>query len=399
MTGRNEQRPVSGGRERTGERFCPAKARVTHLILDMGFGGAEKLVQDLATSLPGGWIESNIICFDAITRNTEPLEASGVSIELIRRNPAAVDLATCGRVIRRLRALKPRLLHAHDMSSLLYAATAGLVLGIPVVMTEHSRHYIEERLVRRLEKRLLCRGVRRLVEVSPELARASVCRDGIPSGKVVVIENGVDLERFASADGRGVRSALGLGPEDLLVGMVGRLEEIKGPGVLLEAFASVAREVPNARLAFVGDGSLARALRERRESLGLADRVEFLGARADIPEFMAGLDVLVLPSLSEGLPFALLEGMAAGRAVLATAVGRIPGIIREKGEDANGALAAPGDPASLARKLADLLRDGPRRRQVGLRARRSVARHYDKRAMLRGYEAVYAETLAVGGRP
>ena len=369
------------------------KVRITHLILIWEFGGAEKLVQDIAISLQDEWAQSSIICFDAITRNTEPLKQHGIPIELIKREPAVFDLKTCVRVIRRLKAMDPQVIHAHDMTSLVYAVVAGRFLRIPVVMTEHSRHYIEERWIRRMEKWLLCLGVRKLVDVSPELAQASVQRDGLPSSKVAVIENGVDLDHFVATGAERFRSELALGPEEVLVGMVGRLEEIKGPGILLEAFASAVRDVPSVRLAFVGDGSLDQSLKDRCKALGLNGQVDFLGARADIPSIMAGLDVLVLPSLSEGLPFALLEGMAAGRAVVASAVGRIPGIIREEGESANGKLVPPGEPGLLAKKLTALLRDEPLRRRLGLRAREYVERHYDKQIMLKQYQALYDDAL------
>lgn len=372
--------------------------RISHMILDMGFGGSEKLVQDITISAKTMGLSSNIICFDAIVGNTEPLSQHGITVELFKRRPVAFDHRVCSRVIGRLKAMDVSLIHAHDLSSLAYAVAAGAYLRVPVVMTEHSRHYIEERLLRRLEKRLLCLGVNKLVEVSPELARASIHGDGIPSGKVAVIENGVDAKSFAAVDGQAFRQELGLRPDETLVGMVGRLEEIKGPGILLEAFAGVCRDIPAARLAFVGQGSLGRSLRERAQALGLDGRVNFLGVRADIPMVMAGLDVLVLPSLSEGLPLALLEGMAAARAVLATAVGRVPGIVRQDDPGANGVLAVPGDARDLAGKMSALLRDGPRRAELGRQAREYVRERYDKGAMMKGYAAVYAEALARGRR-
>ena len=372
----------------------PDRIRLSHFILDMGFGGSEKLVQDLAIASLAHGIFSNVICFDSVTSNTDPLVGNGIPIELIKRGPTAFDPRACTRVVHRLKTLKPDLIHAHDPASLAYAVAAGLLLRIPVVVTEHSRHYIEARRLRRLEKRLLCQFVSKLVEVSPELARASAERDGISRSKITVIENGVDLKRFADADRSLLRDELHLAPGQMLVGMIGRLEEIKGPQVLLEAFALVAGEIPEARLVFIGDGALAEPLDARRRALGLSKRVTFLGSRADIPSAMAALDVLVLPSLSEGLPFALLEGLAAGKAVLATAVGRVPGIIMGTGNEANGLLVNPGDAEGLAAKLLGLLRDEPLRRALGHRGRRLVEDRYDKSSMLAAYHAVYDQALA-----
>ncbi|WP_300156369.1 glycosyltransferase family 4 protein [Solidesulfovibrio sp.] len=368
--------------------------RLAHLILDMGFGGAERLAQDVAIALQERGARCHVVCFDAISGNTAPLARHGIPVELIQRKQIAFDSRACLRLLRRLKALGVQLLHAHDLSSLSYAVAAGLLLGIPVVMTEHSRHYIEARRIRRLEKRLLCLGVRRLVAVSPELARASVERDHVAPGKVAVIENGVDVERYARAQGRAFREELALGPGEALVGMVGRLEAIKGPDVLLEAFTALAGRFPGARLAYVGEGGLGEALRARSQALGLAARVRFLGSRSDIPQVMSGLDILVLPSLSEGLPLALLEGMAAGRAVVATAVGRVPGIVRPAWEGENGRLVPPGDVRALARTLMTLLGDAPLRARLGRAAQDFVARRYRLQDTFRNYQTVYAQALA-----
>lgn len=370
---------------------------ISHIILDMGFGGAEKLVQDVAIYFHSLDLESNIICLDAINANTRPLEERGIGLELIRRRQTAFDCRAGFRVIRRLKQLGTRLVHAHDLSSLAYAVAAGLVLRIPVVMTEHSRHYIDGRRLRRLEKRLLSLGVSRWVSVSPELALASVDRDGLAAGKVTVIENGVDSRRFACAWRGALRRELGLPDDALLVGMVGRLETIKGPDVLLEAFAGLAARFPAAWLVYAGKGGQETALRDRTAALGLSDRVRFLGSRPDVPDIMAGLDVLALPSRSEGLPFALLEGMAAGRAVVATAVGRVPSLVEPSEEPPNGLLVPPDDVAALAGALESLLGDTRLRLRLGGAARDFVDRRYDQRGMLERYGTVYRDALAAGG--
>lgn len=367
---------------------------LVHVILDMGFGGAECLAQDILIAMKRQGARCSVVCLDGVSGNTEPLTRHGIPIELIQRRPGVFDGRACLRLVQRLRDVRCRLLHAHDLTSLSYAVAAGLALGIPVIMTEHSRHYIEARQIRRWEKRWLCQGVCRLVAVSPQLARASVERDHVPPGKVTVIENGVDVERFAGARGDAFRRELGLSPGEAVVGMVGRLEAIKGPDVLLEAFAALAGRFPGARLIFAGEGGMAQELHARSQALGLSGRIHFLGPRSDVADIMAGLDILVLPSRSEGLPLALLEGMASGRAVAATAVGRVPGILRPAGEGETGVLVPPGHARALGRALATLLDDAALRARLGQAAQRFVAARYDQRAMFRDYEAVYAQALA-----
>lgn len=368
--------------------------RLAHLILDMGFGGAERLAQDLAIAMGQCGAACHVLCLDAVSGNTEPLSRHGIPVELLKRRQVPFDPLLCLRLTRRLRDLGIGLLHAHDLASLAYAVVAGRMLGIPVVMTEHSRHYLEARRLRRLEKRLLCLGVDRLVAVSPELADASASRDGVRPDKVTVIENGVDAARFARARRRLLREELDLADDACLVGMVGRLETIKGPDVLLHAFAGLVVRFPAARLVYVGEGGLEGDLRRGALALGLSDRVRFLGSRSDIPDVMAGLDILALPSRSEGLPFALLEGMAAGRAVAATAVGRVPGLVTPADGPPNGLLVPPDDPSALAGALASLLADAALRLRLGGAARDFVERRYDRRAMLCEYQIVYRQALA-----
>ncbi|WP_075353713.1 glycosyltransferase [Desulfovibrio sp. DV] len=369
--------------------------RVAQVILNMTYGGGERLVQELAVDLEDAGARSLVVCLDSIQANTAPLEARGIEITLVKRRQMALDAVALARLTVLLRKRGTQLVHAHDLASLAYAVPAGLVLGIPVLFTEHSRHYLDARLRRRLEKRLLCLGVRRLVEVSPELAGASVARDGVSPRRVAVIENGVDLTAFAGGGGELFRRECGLNEGQLLVGMVGRLEDIKGPQVLLEAFVRVAGNMPQARLVFVGDGSLRRELEAKAVARGLGGKVRFTGARPDIPQVMGGLDVLVLPSLSEGLPFALLEGMAAGRAVAASAVGRIPGIVQD-GE--SGMLLPAGDAGALAGALAGLLADADLRQRLGRAARLVVAARYDRRHMLDAYREMYASVLSREGQ-
>jgi glycosyltransferase involved in cell wall biosynthesis len=371
---------------------------IAHMILSIAIGGAEHLVEELSLHAKHTGFNCTVICFDAFVPDDTVYAKNNINVNFIKRRQIVFDITVFMRIVNYLKSINASLIHAHDLSSLSYGVPAGLALRIPVVMTEHSRHYIDERSIRRMEKRLLCLGVTTLVDVSPELASASVQIDRIPCRKVKVIENGVDLERFAAANCQHLRAELTTGPGDILVGMVGRLEEIKGPQVLLEAFARLAPTIPSAKLVFVGEGSLGQSLQARVRESGLEGRVHFLGSRSDIPDVMAALDILVLPSLSEGLPFALLEGMASGRAVLATAVGRIPKIICDEGRQANGVLASPDDSSGLADKLTALLHDEPLRRALGVRAREYVERFYGKGIMLRKYEEVYTEALPNGGR-
>jgi glycosyltransferase involved in cell wall biosynthesis len=209
----------------------------------------------------------------------------------------------------------------------------------------------------------VARMLDRVIAVS-ESARAFLIRSkGYPAEKISVVPNGRDLSVFRPGGARSrVRKELGLGDAVPLVGVVGRLEPQKGHAVLLEAWPSVLRDLPDARLLVVGDGRLRERLDQRARDLRVADSVIFTGFRADVPRLLDAVDVVTLPSLSEGMPLAAIEASAMARPVVATAVDGTPEVIRD---GRTGRLVPPGDPAALARALLALLRDPEAARRMG----------------------------------
>ncbi len=405
------------------ERNIPdERGHVAHVILTMGLGGAERLVHDLAIRRAEQKRRVSVICLDAIRDNLEGLAERCVPVHLIRRRPMVFDPSTARALVRHVRRHDVRVLHAHDLSSLAYAVVAGALTRIPVVMTEHSRHYLEERARRRWEKRLLSMGLDALVEVSDQLADASRCRDGVARRRIHVIPNGVPVESYRHADGAAVRREWGLEPSCLLIGAVGRLEHIKGPDVLLAAFSLVQAQHPQSRLVYVGDGSLRESLRAAALRMGLGERVLFAGMRSDIPAVMAALDIFAMPSRSEGLPFALLEAMAASLPLVTTSVGHIPDLITDGqngllvppspdlAETSGGALADgppenPGGEAAgpdgvreavlgMARGLEVLLASPEKRARFAANTLAVVRERYSQERMFAAYEALYTRFLS-----
>ncbi len=203
--------------------------------------------------------------------------------------------------------------------------------------------------------------------------------------------NGIDTRRFAAADGRAVRSALGVGPGVFLVGTVGRLAEVKRQDVLLRGFALFAATTPGARLVIVGDGPERPPLEALVHDLGVADRVTFAGAQARPEDYYAAMDAFALTSRSEGTPLALLEAWAAGTPVVATAVGGVPALVRN---GQTGLLVPPNDPTCLASRL-DLLARYPDVADRLARAGQDQARaEFDVAVMADHYDRHYRELLA-----
>lgn len=359
---------------------------VAHTILAMRLGGAEKLVHDLAVEHTRRGARASIVCFDGKNYDTSILDAHAINIQHIPRRPMFFDLRVLRGLCRFVKENTVQLLHAHDLSSMAYASAAGTLCRIPVIMTEHSRHYLDGRVRRRWEKRFFAYGLDALVEVSPQLMEASAVKDGVSRRKLRIILNGVDIAALQQADGSDFRKEIAASENHFLIGSVGRLEHIKGPDVLLEAFAAMAESIPEARLVYTGSGSMESYLRERTAALGLRNRVVLAGARSDIPQILAALDCFVMPSRSEGLPFALLEAMAAGKPVISTRVGHIPDILKH---EHNGCLVPPESSDELAKTLLSVIRNSALRNHIAKQAPEIVQRQYAQSVMFNEYEALY----------
>ena len=218
--------------------------------------------------------------------------------------------------------------------------------------------------------------------------------EGCRPEQVVVVRNGIDLERF---DRLAALAPEGPLPEgDPLVAVIANLWPVKGHAVLLEAAARVRAQLPGARFALVGDGPERPALVRRAEALGLGDAVRFLGTRYDVPALLSRAHALCHPSHAEGLPNALMEGMAARLPAVATAVGGIPELIED---GLTGYLVRPCDPAALADRLVALLADRDQARAMGLRARAKAERELSIVRMREGYRSLYCRLLDASPAP
>jgi glycosyltransferase involved in cell wall biosynthesis len=223
--------------------------------------------------------------------------------------------------------------------------------------------------------------------------KALVERAGIPSARVMTIAAGVDTARFHSGvSGKTVRDALGLGATRKVVGVVANIRGSKGHRYFIQAAPLVLRDVRDARFLIVGDGVGFEDVRRHVHEMGLEASVIMTGFRRDIPEVLAALDVLVLPSIrSEAISQVLLQALAVGTPVVATAVGGSPEIIRD---DETGRLVPPADAAALAGAILALLRDPARARALGRAGQALVQARYTVDATMACTTALYATLLS-----
>ena len=338
----------------------------------------------LALAAPQALLDSFASDLHGVALDTEAVQADSWT----RRHDVARLSAFIGRV-------QPHIVNPHLFRSTLVAAPVAKWHGARVVETYHGREGWRGSLMRGgfLPDRMIGKLVDRTIAVS-EAARAFlISSKGYAADKVVVVPNGRDLSTFRPGIARdAVRKELGLDRVVPIVGVVGRLEAQKGHAYLFEAWPSVVAEFPDARLLVVGDGSLRSRLEARAQELEVADSVMFAGFRADVPRVLDALDVLVLPSLYEGMPLTAIEASAMGRPVVATAVDGTPEVIREA---RTGRLVPPADPAALSRAIRGVLRDPLGAQRMGRAGRDFVLDRFDLDRQVANTARVYRDVAGV----
>lgn len=361
--------------------------RFAHLIESDGPGGAERMVASLATELQSAGADNVVFAPQGgegwLARE---LAGSGVHAELFRlERPLSPAFARW--LTDALRRHRITLAHSHEFTMGVYGAWAARRAGVPHVVTMHGSRYYAARWRRRIALRVALSLSGARVAVSQSLARQLSHDLWIGARRITTIPNGA---RQTAAAGASLRDELQLHDGEQLAVAVGNLYPVKGHAHLVDALALLAARFPRLHVAIAGRGELERSLRERAQAARVGDRLHLLGLRADVGTVLAGADVFVHPSLSEGLPLALIEAMLAARPIVASAVGEIPSALRD---GAAGMLVPPGDAPALANALAAVLADPARARRLGAAAARRAAEEYTLTRMVERYVALYAALL------
>lgn len=363
-----------------------APLKVEMLLPTLAAAGMETLVVGLAHGLARRGHTVGVTCIIDEGTLAEPLREAGHRVSLVpapglRTNVWPAALAA------HLKRVRPDVVHLHD-GTWLKGGRAARMAGVPrVVGTLHGLEVPEPR-VNGVLRRVSLRLIDTVVPVSRSLATVLAEQYRLPASRVALINNGVDVERFRPVrPGAPAAERVSWRAGDtLVVGTVARLQPIKNQALLLDAFARVRAQLPGVRLVLVGDGPLRGALQAQAQALGIAPEVTFAGLRADTAPAYHGFDVFVLCSNLEGTSVSVIEAMASGTPVVATAVGGTPALL---GNGEYGVLVPPRDPDALAAALVALLRDPARRDALARRARARACEEYSTAAMVEGYERLY----------
>lgn len=352
---------------------------ILHTESSLGLGGQEmRIMAEARWLLDHGW-GVLIACQPESRLLGEARKVALPVVTVTMRGPLDVR---AGATLRRL--MKDRgaaLVHTHSSIDSWLATLAAKTLGLPVVRSRHVSIPIPRRraLIYRLAGRVITSG-----DAIRDVVRAA----GVRADRVVSISAGVDTSRFhPGASGEAVRKELGLtGP---VAGLVAMIRGSKGHRFFLEAAREVLDALPQTRFLIVGDGIGYEDVKNRVREMGLERAVIMTGFRTDIPEVMAALDVLVLPSTkSEGFPQAVAQALAVGTPVVATATGGIPELIRD---GKTGRLVPPADPHALAEAILSFFRDPEGARRLARAGQALVRTGYTMEQMMARTTAVYAE--------
>ncbi len=361
------------------------RLNVMHLIDVTGRGGAEKALVDLARGLNGRRYAVSV-CATRSVGNYQPLlDAAGIP-SLVLERQSRRDLYKLGGLVQVLRRQPIHILHAHLFGSNTWARLLGTLAGVPVIIAhEHGSAKAAHEI---WFDRLLYRLGDAVVVPSAASKRLLMELEGLPARALSVVYNGVDTAQFADhAVTPAIRRLLGLDPNVLLIGSVGRLSADKGgQDVLIRALAQLRQTQPQVGLVFIGDGPLRPGLAALATQLGQSSAVQFTGVRSDVAQLLGALDLFVLPSLHEALPIAVLEAMAVGLPVVTTRVGGVPEVVQD---NVTGLLVSPGAVEALTAALLRLIVDPANAARLGAAGQARVRADFTLEAMVAQVDQLY----------
>lgn len=381
----------------SGDARCGTRADIAFIIFGLGCGGAEFALLELVRGLDRSRFRPIVISLAPRAALSNAFEEAAVEVHYLglrRFEQAPLVFIRAWKLVRRL---KPSLLHGVMFYGDVVARLIRMLEGTRVVSALHNT-YIGPREFEQV-LHWSDRYTDAVTAVSNAVADAQVGAGSVPSDKVRVIYNGIDLNRIAQpsqVELASHRARLGLSPSDRVLLCVARLEPAKEHALLLRAFKTVATRFDDVKLVLVGPGRLEGKLRDQAAALGISRQVCFAGQVDPVaPMFYLG-ELFVLSSSHEGLPLVVLEAMAARLPIVLTAVGGVPEVIEH---EVNGILVAPFDEAGLVEGLERVLRMTPEARaRMGQAARATVEQRFSAQHMVSATQDLYEELLAQAHR-
>lgn len=340
-------------------------------------GGAERQIVELCQRLDKNKFRLIVACLS--NRNSLLKEMGQQGIETYSLNIKRIY--SLGGVIKGFRfskALRERnvdIVMTYHFGSDIWGTVCGKMAGVPIIISNRRDMGFWRNHKHIFAYKIINRWVNRIIVVSNAVKRIVLEEERVPGQKTELLFNGIDLQRFNETPiGFNIKEGLSLPNNSQVIGCVGNLRPVKGIEFLLNAAKLIIEDFPNAHFLLIGSGELKGNLVTKTQELGIQNNIHFLGLRRDVTDLLRIMDICVLPSLSEGMSNALLEYMAAGKPVVATAVGGNTDVIEH---EKNGVLVPPKDPEALATQIIRLLKDIVLAARLGNEARKTVENKFN----------------------
>lgn len=371
---------------------------VVHVIYRFGVGGLENGLVNLINHMPPDRYRHVIVCLTESTAFRTRINRRGVSILELNKGPGQ-DLGIHRRFWRILRQFRPDIVHTRNLATLEFQLTSALARVPGRVHGEHGRDIYDldgTNIKYNILRRAVRPFVRQYTAVSTDLTQWLIDTVGVRSDRVTQIYNGVDMVKFTPRKSISERAfPKGFAPSDaFIVGTVGRMEPVKDPITLIQAFLKLVQSNKTARrrmrLIVVGAGCLYKQANELLRNSHAENLAWLPGEREDVPELIRAMDLFVLPSLREGISNTILEAMATGLPVVATNTGGNPELVtpRETGE-----LIPYSNPVAMADAIGSYFSDPCKVSAHGRNARQKVECQFSMQAMINGYISTYDNVL------
>jgi L-malate glycosyltransferase len=368
-----------------------AKRRILIFTNSFRIGGSEGQALQLIKHLDRSRFDVHVACFDREGPLLEqlPLDVGEVPAFPLTgfANPNAVRQATA--FIALLRKTKIQIVQTFDLYTNVFGIPLARLARVPITVGSRRDHGVKRTAWQVRAERWSLRLARRVV-ANAEAIKSRLVQDGIlETDRILVIQNGLDLSRFAIPYG-GLKKSSGFDSHSVVFAVVANLRAEKGHLMFVRAAQMVALACPEARFVLIGDGPMRQKIQESIEGLGLRKKFHLMGAVTNVPHALQGIDVVVSPSDTEGLPNAVLEGMAASKAVVATDAGGTRELVAE---GVTGYLVPTGNVELLASRMIALYKVPSIRESMGANARRHVERCHTAEHSTKRFEDLYHELV------
>lgn len=365
--------------------------RIVYFIDHLRPDGTQRALYELVSGLARRGHQQTVVCLNdsADQEVVGSMVAARVDVRVIGRRALASGYGLLGLWLW-LRHQRPDAAVTMLLFSDIFGRALARMAGVPRIIAALRARNVNYTWWQRAAVRFTMRWAHRTVVNSTSLREYAVAAEGARQSHTVYIPNGIDLGRFARpADSGELRAQLGVGSRQILIGTVGRLTHQKGFDVLLEALTQLNRS--DIELVIIGVGEDEARLRAQAARLGVARRVHFMGYRRNVPNLLGALDLYVHPARFEGMSNAIMEAMAAGCPIVASAV---DGARDQLSDGVHGRLVAPDNAAALAAAIGELLTQPATARRYGDAARRRAAEQFSLTAMVDSWERLLATSPA-----